>query len=75
MHNKVQEVAKQYNIILLQWQKKTSTYSFDHHMVMGFASNKESEEATKQKSQIDCELEVVFIPAHQIFLQERVVIK
>jgi hypothetical protein len=23
VHNKVQEVAKQYNIILLQWQKKT----------------------------------------------------
>jgi len=44
-------------------------------MVVGFASNKESEEATKQKSQIDCELEVVFIPAHKIFLQEWVMIK
>jgi hypothetical protein len=44
-------------------------------MVVGFASNRESEEATKQKSQIDCELEVVFIPAHKIFLQEWVMIK
>jgi hypothetical protein len=44
-------------------------------MVVGFASDKESEEATKQKSQIDCEPEVVFVPAHKIFLQEWVKIK
>jgi hypothetical protein len=44
-------------------------------MVVGFASNKESEEAIKQKSQIDHELEVVFIPAHKTFHQEWVMIK
>ncbi len=44
-------------------------------MVVGFASNKESEEVTKKKPQIDCEPEVVFIPAHKIFLQEWVKIK
>jgi hypothetical protein len=44
-------------------------------MVVDFASNRESEEATKQKSKVDCALEVVFIPAHKIFLQEWVMIK